>query len=255
MKSAFQLIVKRTGKAIGDFDMIQGGDKVAVGISGGKDSLTLFLVLQALQRRAKEKYEIVPVLLSVNSQPPAKDLFAFFENIECELKWFPSNILESVSRMNEERPGESPCRLCSRFRRAVLYERIKSIGCNKLALGHHMDDMVETYLLNMFFAGKISGMPAAAKALSHNILLIRPMAYIRENLIIEFVENTHIAFPKDETCPLLPDGLSTRTLIREWLAELRKHDERVMDNAFAALKKANFFCPTAVPSERGNSDL
>ena len=245
MKSAFQLIVKRTGKAIGDFDMIRGGDKVAVGISGGKDSLALFLALQALLRRAKEKYEIVPVLLSVNDQPPAPDLFAFFENIGCELTWFPSNIYESVRRMNEERPGESPCRLCSRFRRAVLYERIKTIGCNKLALGHHMDDMVETYLLNMFFAGKTSGMPPAAKALNHDILLIRPMAYIREDLILEFIENTHIVFPQDESCPLLPDGLSTRTVIRDWLAELRKHDERVMDNAFAALKKANFFCPTA----------
>ncbi len=243
MKSAFQLIVKRTGKAIGDFGMIQGGDKVAVGISGGKDSLTLFLALQALQRRAKEKYEIVPVLLSVDNQPPASDLFAFFENIGSELQWFPSNIYKSVSRMNEERPGESPCRLCSRFRRAILYERIKTIGCNKLALGHHMDDMVETYLLNLFFAGKTSGMPPAAKALNHNILLIRPMAYIRESLILEFITNTHISLPKEEACPLLPDGISTRTVIRNWLTQLRKHDERIMDNAFAALKKANFFCP------------
>lgn len=250
MKSAFQLIVKRTGKAIGDFDMIRGGDKVAVGISGGKDSLTLFLALQTLQRRAREKYEIVPVLLSVNDQPPAPALFSFFENIGSELRWFPSNIYESVVRMNEERPGESPCRLCSRFRRAALYERIKTLGCNKLALGHHMDDMVETYLLNMFFAGKISGMPPAAKALNHDILLIRPMAYIRETLILEFLKNTHIVFPKDESCPLLPDGLSTRTVIREWLGELRKHDERVMNNAFASLKKANFFCPTThVPPE------
>lgn len=251
MKSAFQLIVKRTGKAIGDFDMIRGGDKIAVGISGGKDSLTLFLALQALQRRAKEKYEIVPVFLSVDHQPPAPDLFSFFENIGYELQWFKSDIFASVSRMNEERPGESPCRLCSRFRRAVLYERIKTIGCNKLALGHHMDDMVETYLLNMFFAGKTSGMPPAAKALNHDILLIRPMAYIREKLIIEFLENSHIVFPKDETCPLLPDGVSTRTLIREWLAGLRQHDDRVMDNAFAALKKANFFCPTAHKKNQG----
>ncbi len=247
MKSAFQLIVKRTGKAIGDFNMIGGGDRVAVGISGGKDSLTLFLALRELQRRAKDKYEIVPVFLSVDDNPPASDLFSFFERIETELTWFPSNIYKTVSRMNEERPGESPCRLCSRFRRAILYEQIKTIGCNKLALGHHMDDMVETYLLNLFFAGKNAGMPPAAKALSHNILLIRPMAYIRETLILEFIRNSHIIFPKDKACALLPDGISTRSLIRNWLAELRAHDERVMDNAFAALKKANFFCPTALP--------
>ncbi|NOZ13964.1 MAG: hypothetical protein GXO69_10025 [Acidobacteria bacterium] len=250
MKSAFQLIVKRTGKAIGDFRMIRGGDKVAIGISGGKDSLTLFLAMQVLQRRAKEKYEIVPVFLSVDNQPPAEELFDFFRKAGTELTWFTSNIYASVKKMNEERPGESPCRLCSRFRRAVLYERIKSIGCNKLALGHHMDDMVETYLLNLFFAGKISGMPPAAKSLNHNILLIRPMAYIREKLILEFIQNTNIKLPKDKACALLPDGISTRTRIRDWLTELRRYDERIMDNAFAALKKANFFCPTALPAIR-----
>ncbi len=103
MKSPFQLIVKRTGKAIGDFDMIRGGDKVAVGISGGKDSLALIMTLKELQRRAKEKYEIVPVYLSITDQPPRDALFQFFDTLGMELKWFPSNIFQSVDAMIRER--------------------------------------------------------------------------------------------------------------------------------------------------------
>ena len=241
MKSRFQLIVKRTGKAIGDFDMIRGGDKVAVGISGGKDSLALIMTLKELQRRAREKYEIVPVYLSITDQPPRDTLFQFFDTLGMELKWFTSNIFQSVDAMIRERPGESPCRLCSRFRRAVLYERIKTLGCNKLALGQHLDDIIETYPLNLFFAGKIATMPPAAKAQSHDILLIRPFVYVREHLIIEFSQKSPIPFPDDSCCVLLPDCMSMRTVIKDWIGELRKRDERVMDNAFAALKKHDFF--------------
>ncbi len=241
MKSAFDLIVKRAGKAIGDFDMIRGGDRVAVGISGGKDSLTLWLALQELQRRAKDKYEIIPVYLSITDQPPRPSLFDFFEQTGVQLHWFSSDIFRSVENMIKERPGESPCRLCSRFRRAVLYERIKTLDCNVLALGHHQDDIVETFALNMFYAGKIAGMPPAAKAKDHDILLVRPLSYVRENLIIEFSNESPIPFPDDKCCILLPDCTSTRQVIKEWIGELRKRDERVMDNAFAALKKADFF--------------
>ncbi|BBB32225.1 tRNA 2-thiocytidine biosynthesis protein TtcA [Thermotomaculum hydrothermale] len=242
MKKAFDLIVRRTGKAIGDFKMIEGGDKVAVGISGGKDSLTLYLALRELQRKAKEKYKIVPVYLSMNNEPPKKDLSDFFENLGEKLTWFKSDIEITVKKMMAENPKEDmPCRLCSRFRRAVLYERIKEIGCNKLALGHHMDDMVETFVMNMFFAGKISGMPAVAQSEKHPILLIRPMCYIQEELIIEFVNSGEIKFPTDTTCELLGDKISMRDKVKELINELKKKDKRVLHNAFTALKKYNFF--------------
>jgi len=241
VKSPFQLIVKRAGKAIGDYHMIRGGDRVAVGISGGKDSLTLIMTLKELQRRAKEKYDVVPVYLSITDQPPREPLMDFFDQLGMTLHWFPSDIFQSVDAMIRERPGESPCRLCSRFRRAVLYERIKTLGCNKLALGHHLDDVIETYLMNLFFAGKISTMPPAAKAQSHDILLIRPLIYVREKLIIEFAADSPIPFPQDKCCILLPDCMSMRQVTKEWIAELRKRDERIMDNAFAALKKHDFF--------------
>jgi len=241
MKSAFELIVKRAGKAIGDFDMIRGGDRVAIGISGGKDSLTLILTMKELQRRAKDKYEIIPVYLSITDQPPRETLFGFFEQLGMELKWFPSDIFRSVDNMIRERPGESPCRLCSRFRRAVLYERIKTLDCNVLALGHHLDDVIETYLLNLFFAGKISTMPPAAKAESHDILLVRPLVYVKEELILEFAAESPIPFPEDKCCLLLPDCMSMRQVVKEWIGDLRKRDERVVDNAFAAIKKADFF--------------
>ncbi len=242
MKKAFDLIVRRTGKAIGDFKMIEGGDKVAVGISGGKDSLTLYLALRELQRKAKDKYEIVPVYLSMNNNPPQKDLLGFFENLGEKLVWFKSDIEITVKKMMAENPKEDmPCRLCSRFRRAVLYERIREIGCNKLALGHHMDDMVETFIMNLFFAGKISGMPAVAQSENHPILLIRPMCYIQEDLIVEFVNTTEIEFPEDYACELLGDKISMRDKVKELINELKKKDKRVLHNAFTALKKHNFF--------------
>ena len=242
MKKAFDLIVKRTGKAIGDFKMIEGGDRVAVGISGGKDSLTLYLALRELQRKAKDKYEIIPVYLSMNNNPPHKELLEFFEKLGEKLTWFKSDIEITVRKMMAENPKEDmPCRLCSRFRRAVLYERIREIGCNKLALGHHMDDMVETFVMNMFFAGKISGMPAVAQSENHPILLIRPMCYIQEDLIVEFVNTTEIEFPPDYACELLGDKISMRDKVKELIGELKEKDRRVLHNAFTALKKHNFF--------------
>ncbi len=251
MKKAFDLIVRRTGKAIGDFKMIEGGDKVAVGISGGKDSLTLYLALRELQRKAKDKYQIVPVMLSMNESPPQKDLLEFFENLGEKLVWFKSDIEITVKKMMAENPKEDmPCRLCSRFRRAILYERIKEIGCNKLALGHHMDDMVETFIMNLFFAGKISGMPAVAQSENHPILLIRPMCYIQESLIIEFVNTTRIKLPKDNECELLGDRISMRTKVKELIEELKKKDKRVLHNAFTALKKHNFFHDFSKPVEK-----
>ncbi len=250
MKKAFDLIVRRTGKAIGDFNMIEGGDKVAVGISGGKDSLTLFLAMKELQRKAKDKYEIVPVYLSMNNEPPEKDLTEFFESIGEKLLWFKSDIEKTVRKMMAVNPKEDmPCRLCSRFRRAILYERIKEIGCNKLALGHHMDDMVETFIMNLFFSGKISGMPAVAKSERHPLLLIRPMCYIQEELIVEFVETGGLKFPEDKTCELLGEKISMRQKVKELIDELKKKDKRVLHNAFTALKKYNFFHDCSVRGE------
>jgi len=244
MKTSFDLIVKRSGKAICDFNMIEGGDRVAVGISGGKDSLTLFLVLQNLLKKAKNKFEIVPVYLSITENPPRDELLEFFKEAGTELKWFSSHIFQSVDKMTQERPGESPCRICSRFRRARLYECIKSINCNKLALGHHMDDIIETFMLNVFFAGKPEGMPPAVKAQNHDILLIRPMVYVREKLILDFKKNSLIPFPDDSCCVLLPDCTSMRQVVKEWVGELEAKNDKVISNAFAAIRKGNYFCPT-----------
>ncbi len=243
MKNAFDLIVKRTGKAVCDFSMIEGGDRVAVGISGGKDSLTLYLVLKELLRKAKNKFEIIPVYLSITENPPRKELQDFFKEAGTELQWFSSHIFQSVEAMIGERPKESPCRICSRFRRARLYDCIKSINCNKLALGHHLDDIVETVVLNMFFAGKADGMPPAVKAQNHDILLIRPMVYVRERLIVDFQKDSPIPFPDDSCCVLLPDCTSTRQIVKEWIADLESKNPKVIENAFAAIKKANYFCP------------
>lgn len=243
-KTTFDLIVKRTGKGICDFNMIEGGDRVAVGISGGKDSLTLYLVLKELLKNAKNKFEIIPVYLSITENPPRKELQEFFKEAGTELQWFSSTIFKAVDLMTQERPGESPCRICSRFRRARLYECIKTINCNKLALGHHMDDIIETFVLNVFFAGKPEGMPPAAKAQNHDILLIRPMVYVREKLIIDFQKNSPIPFPDDSCCILLPDCTSMRQTVKEWVADLEAKNDKIIGNVFAAIRKGNYFCPT-----------
>ena len=175
------------GRAIADFDMIQDGDLVMVCLSGGKDSYTLLDILSSLQRHAPINYELHAVNLD-QKQPgfPEHVLPEYLENLGVSYKILEQDTYSIVT--DKVPDGKTFCGLCSRLRRGILYNYAESIGANKIALGHHRDDIVETLFLNMFFCGKLKAMPPKLLSDDKRNIVIRPLAYCKEAEISRYAE-------------------------------------------------------------------
>ena len=223
-------------KAIKDFDLIQDGDKIAVGVSGGKDSLLLSKLFQELKRDKSKNFEVA--FISMNPGFGSMDLEQFKINLE-ELG-IPCGIFDAnVWEVAFESSPDSPCFLCAKMRRGVLYSKVEELGYNKLALGHHFDDLVETTLINMFYAGTTKTMIPKVKSTSGRLELIRPLIYIKENDIINFTKKNEI-MAMACGCPIESGKVdSKRKEIKNLLSTLEKTNPQIKQSIFNSMKNIN----------------
>jgi tRNA 2-thiocytidine biosynthesis protein TtcA len=180
-------LLKAVGQAVHDFEMIAEGDRILVGLSGGKDSYTLLALLQQLQRRAPISFEIEAVNLDPGySGYQPQVVRGFAESQAVKIHMLEAPIEQLVAK--HIRPGQAACPLCSRIRRGSFYTLARQIGATKLALGHHLDDVIETVLMNMFYAGALRGMPPRLEREEGPPTVIRPLCYALERDIASYAE-------------------------------------------------------------------
>lgn len=178
-------LISATGKAIGDYNMIEEGDTVLVCMSGGKDSHAMLMILLALKERAPINFKLIAMNLD-QKQPgfPADILPAYFKKLGIDYRIVDADTYSIVKEKIPE--GKTTCSLCSRLRRGVIYTTAKELGANKIALGHHRDDIVETLFLNLFFGAKMKAMPPKLATNDKQNIVIRPLAYCSEKDIASY---------------------------------------------------------------------
>ncbi|MFH0762956.1 MAG: ATP-binding protein [Candidatus Omnitrophota bacterium] len=222
-------ISKRVGRAIIDYDMLCEGDKIAVAVSGGKDSLTLLRVLNDRRKFVPIRYELLAVYVDLGyPRSCAKKLSAYFKKNGINYH------IEKTDALKETRRKDISCFWCAWNRRKALFKAANRFGCTKVALGHHKDDIVETILLNMFFQGEISAMSPRQELFGGKITLIRPLAYVEEGLIRRFCREEKIP---QEACLCPNSTVSSRAKMAGIIRDLEKVCPDVKTNIFRSVKR------------------
>lgn len=222
-------ISKCIGKAIADYDMLSNGDKIAVAVSGGKDSLTLLRVLNDRKCFVPIKYELLAVHIDMGYPcHHPKILAEYFKKIGVNYH------IEKIDILKGKRRKDISCFWCSWNRRKSLFEVADRFGCKKVALGHHYDDIIETILLNLFFQGEISAISPKQELFAGKIILIRPLAYVEEDLIKRFVK---VADFPHQKCVCPNSITSKRTKIEKIIRDLENICPEVKKNIFRSVKR------------------
>ncbi len=225
-------LIHNTGRAIADFGLISAGDRIMVALSGGKDSYALLLLLEALRRRAPVEFELLAVHLD-QGQPghSSEPLRAWLTD-----NGFAHRIVreDTYAIVKETVPeGRTPCAMCARLRRAILYRFADEFGCTKIALGHHRDDAVETLLLNLFFAGKLASMPARLTSDDGAHTVIRPLIYCAEKNLADFASNRKVPILPCNLCGSLPNA--QRKQMKSLLEKMEVEHPNLRQTMLAAL--------------------
>ncbi len=241
-------LTTRFGEAIGDFNLIEAGDRILVGVSGGKDSWALLHLLRLTQRRAPVKFEILALNVDQGFAGFRADLIE--ERLAREGYAYEMRSARINLTVKEKiQPGETFCSLCARLRRGALYKYADELGCNKIALGHHADDFIETLLLNLFFNGQIKAMPARLAARNGRHTVIRPLAYVWEDEIAEYVREE--GFPVVCcACPGCKDPTLQRHRMKRLLRELERAHPGLKRSLLGALARVDLGS-LPIPSRRG----
>ena len=228
-----QKILGQMRKAVEEFHMIEEGDRIAVALSGGKDSITLLMALKNLQRFYPKKFELIAITVNPG--------FEFFDTsilndickeIDVELVVAESHIKEIVFDIRKEK---NPCSLCANLRRGILNTTAIEHNCNKIALGHNEDDVLETFLMNVLYTGNISTFAPVSYMDRSKMTLIRPLIYVSEKQTNSFIKRKEITImPK--ACPM--DGFSKREEIKQLLYNLSKQIPHVRANMYGAIKRS-----------------
>jgi tRNA 2-thiocytidine biosynthesis protein TtcA len=223
------------GKAIHRYGLIQDGDRVLVGVSGGKDSLTLLCLLHERRRRVPIHYELIPVHIDLGfGSDRSKVLKDFFEE---EGLRYHIEYTEIGLKANSPENWENPCFLCSWERRKTLFQLAHRFRCNKIALGHHKDDVIETLLLNIFYSAEMSTMLPLQPLFKGKITLIRPLALVEEKNIERFAKERNLPFGPSG-CPA--SGKTKRKEIKDLLKILEKSNPKIKGNIFRALSNVKW---------------
>jgi tRNA 2-thiocytidine biosynthesis protein TtcA len=229
-----RLLLRKVGQAIADFPMIEDGDRLMVCVSGGKDSYALLDLLLLLQRRAPIGFEILAVNVDQGWPGYRTDLIADHLAARGVPHRMVKDDFASIVEANVPE-GKTPCSLCSRLRRGLLYNLAVELGCTKIALGHHMDDLIETLVLNLFYSGKLASMPAVLRSDDGRNTVIRPLAYVPESMLLEYAAER--AFPLVSCgCPSCGLPEQKRQVVKQLLAELETREPGVKQNMLAALR-------------------
>ncbi len=227
-----QKLLRDVGRALFDFQLIEPNDKIMVGVSGGKDSFTLLHLLMQLQKRSPIGFSLVAVNLDQGHPGfPADQLESYLKSLNIDYRMLKQDTYSVVKRLVPE--GKTYCSVCSRLRRGILYSTATEMGCTKIALGHHRDDLIESLLLSMFFSGKTRTMPPKLRSNDGKNIVIRPLCYAAEADIAAFAQSARF--------PIIPCDLCgsqenlQRKRMKRFLDDFSKDHPRVRANLLGAM--------------------
>ena len=227
-----QKMLSYVRRAVDHYHMIEDGDRIAVGVSGGKDSLALLVALAKLRAFYPKKFEVIAITLEMGyAEMDFSPVGALCDELGVEYIRIPTQIGPIIFNIRKE---ENPCALCAKMRRGALHEAAKAAGCKKVALGHHFDDAVETFMMNLFNEGRIGCFSPVSYLDRKKITVIRPLIYIEEKEIKSFVRRAGIA-TVEKHCPA--DGNTDRERIKRLLSSMEAEDRGLKRRIFGAMAR------------------